>query len=114
MEKRAFKRFSANIHTRLFYGNMVYTGIITNLSETGMFICTQIRFSVDSMLVATILIDRHALKLPIKIMRTVRSDKYYNCINGSGLGVILLDPPKDYLEFITKYNSLHESSDTNL
>ncbi len=103
MEKRAFERLSTNLQARLFYGNMVYTGIVTNLSENGMFICTMMHFPVDSVLVAALLVDGHALKLSIKIKRTVKSNMHHNCIDGSGLGVRLLNPPNDYLKFVINY-----------
>ena len=54
MERRALKRMPAGITIKLFYRSAFYTGIVTDLSEKGMFISTHdmcfpfdSRFEVD-------------------------------------------------------------------
>lgn len=105
MEKRSCARFAAHLQARLFYGNMVYTGIITNLSDSGMFICTKMKFPVDSVLITVIQEGDHTVKLPVKIRRTFKSDHDGGYIEDSGLGVELLNPPKEYAEIVSKYRS---------
>ncbi|MBI4683481.1 MAG: PilZ domain-containing protein [Nitrospirae bacterium] len=102
MEKRASERLAVKIQLRLFYGNIVYTGIVTNLSENGMFICTKMSFPVDSVLIAIILLEEQTLKLPIKIRRAVRSNNHLNDVEDGGIGVSLLNPSKEYIDFIRK------------
>ncbi len=114
MEKRASERMPINIQSRLFYGNMVYTGTITNLSKNGMFICTKMSFPVDSVLIAIILLEEQTLKIPIKIRRTVRSNNYLNDIEDGGIGVSLLNPSKEYIDFISKTRAvLSKINDNN-
>ncbi len=103
-----------NLQSRLFYGNMVYTGIVTNLSENGMFISTKVSFPVDSFFIAIILLDTHTISIPIKIRRTVRAVDQLTGNGNSGLGVGLLNPSKEYLDFVGKTRaSLSNINDDN-
>jgi Tfp pilus assembly protein PilZ len=102
MEKREFQRLPVNLQLRLFYGNMVYTGVVTNLSENGMFISTKMSFPIDSVFIAVILLNEHTLKIPIKIRRTVRSGDHLNRPEDNGVGVGLLEPTREYMDFVSK------------
>ena len=102
-----------NLQLRLFYGNMVYTGIVANLSENGMFICTKMSFPVDSVLIAIILMEEQTLKIPIKIRRTVRSNNHLNDIEDGGIGVSLLNPSKEYIDFISKTRAVLSNINDN-
>jgi DUF4097 and DUF4098 domain-containing protein YvlB len=105
MERRAFERFPAKLQARIFFGNMVYTGVITNVSRNGMFISTKMGFPMDVVFMTVILLDNNStVDIPVKVKRTVK----INDCNGDvkcGLGVELLNPPQKYLEFISKYES---------
>lgn len=114
MEKRTFQRLPVNLQSRLFYGNMIYTGIVTNLSENGMFISTKVSFPVDSVFIAIILLDTHTISIPIKIRRTVRTAEQLTHTEESGIGVGLLNTSKDYLDFVGKTRtSLSNIKDNN-
>jgi len=102
MEKRAFQRLPVNLQSRMFYGNMVYTGIVTNLSENGMFISTKMNFPVDSILIAVILLDTHTISIPVKIRRIVREAEQSSRAEDCGIGIRLLNSSKEYLNFISK------------
>ncbi|MEW6601839.1 MAG: PilZ domain-containing protein [Nitrospirota bacterium] len=102
MEKRAFQRLPVNLQSRLFYGNMVYTGNVTNISENGMFISTKMAFPVDSVFIAVILLDSHSITLPIRIRRITRSSENSDLNGESGIGVGLINPSKEYLDFVRK------------
>ena len=91
-----------NLQSRLFYGNIVYTGVVTNVSENGMFISTKMSYPIDSVFIAVILLDEHTLQLPIKIRRTVRSGDHSNRPEDNGVGVRLLDPSREYIDFVSK------------
>ncbi len=106
MDKRAFERLPVNLQSRLFYGNMVYTGIVTNLSENGMFICTKMSFPVDSVLIAVILDDGNTIKVPVKIVRAVRSNNSFSP-ESSGLGVGLLSNSNEYMDLLSKCRAAH-------
>ncbi|HBH61361.1 MAG TPA: hypothetical protein DDX85_06420 [Nitrospiraceae bacterium] len=102
MEKRAFQRLSVNLQSRLFYGNMVYTGIVTNISENGMFISTKMSFPVDSVFIAIILLDTQTLSIPVKIRRTVKAAEHSSLNEDCGIGVGLLNTSKEYLDLVSK------------
>jgi len=101
MEKRAFQRLPVNLQSRLFYGNMVYTGIVTNLSENGMFIRTKMSFPVDSIFSVILLLETHTLSIPIRIRRTVAAEQLTGT-EDIGIGVGLLNCSKEYQEFVSK------------
>lgn len=97
-ERRAFERFHTNLEARLFYGKLIYAGKITDLSQKGMFINTNIKFPVSSEFMMVVLLDGQTVKIPIKVIRTSKSD--INNDPESGIGVELLDTPGIYLDFI--------------
>jgi hypothetical protein len=90
-EKRAVKRMAANLETRLSYGNMFYTGIVLNLSEKGMFIS----LPSNTTFLIIIRMEDKLLKIPAKVKRLTKTDSFYY-----GMGVELLTPPDEYLEFV--------------
>ena len=109
MEKRIFKRIYANIHARYFFDDIMYTGTITNLSENGMFIIINTdlyyfksRFNVE------LLIVNGSLDIPVMLSRFVETDGFYH-----SMGVEVVDPPKQYLEFVTSLKSSHNSAYSN-
>ena len=110
MERRAFNRIPIDLQARLFFGNLVYTGIVTNISEKGMFISTKMNFPSESVLVTSILINKHTLKLPIKIKRTVKSNNDNVYAGNSGIGVELLDPPGEYKRYVDSFKSSSNAS----
>ena len=48
MEKRAYSRIPANLDARVLYGNLIYSGKVTDISEAGMFINTKVSFPVNA------------------------------------------------------------------
>lgn len=95
MQKRAFERIPANIRVRFFSGISDYFGTVTNLSEKGMFISTEVNVPLEQQLEILIPLKEEVLKIPAKIISVIKSDK----IN-SGIGVILLNASNNYLEFV--------------
>ncbi|MBI4848783.1 MAG: PilZ domain-containing protein [Nitrospirae bacterium] len=105
MERRTVERLPAKLPARLFYGTIVYTGTVANLSENGMFICTKVQFPVDSMFIVVVLQDGQTFKLPIRVKRVAKPSADHACIEENGIGVELVNPPQDYLEFVSKCKS---------
>jgi Tfp pilus assembly protein PilZ len=98
-ERRVCERFSSNLQARLFYGNLIYTGKVTNISMSGMFISTKVKFPVNSEFLMVVLLDDRTVKIPIKVKRTIKQeDDYYSEL--SGLGVELLQAPRNYLDYV--------------
>ena len=99
MEKRASRRIHANLSLRYPCNNKFCYGTVTNLSENGMFIDTEMDFPVESKFDIFIHLKEDVLNVPVKISRLVKTGNIYN-----GMGVELLNLPKKYLQFLIKMN----------
>ncbi len=100
VERRAFERFPANLQARLFYGNMIYSGMVTNLSKGGMFVSTNVKFPVNTEFMAVVMLNNRTMKFPIKVRRSIKKEDGYSFRTGGGIGVELLDAPQNYLDYI--------------
>ncbi|NOZ69284.1 MAG: PilZ domain-containing protein [Deferribacteres bacterium] len=98
-ERRACRRIPANLQARLFYGNLIYTGTVTNLSEKGMFISTKVRFPVNSVCIMLVLVNGQVVKIPVKVRRTAAREGAYS--PDSGMGVELVNAPQNYLDYVS-------------
>jgi hypothetical protein len=98
MQKRRHKRRPVRLEARLFWGKTAYPGIVTSLSEKGMFICTKMSPPSDSVLEAVLHIKDKHLKVPVNVKWTVKMDGAQADEN-SGIGVEILDVPRTYTEF---------------
>ena len=100
-EKRVCARILANIDSRFFYGNLFYSGLVTNLSDRGMFISTKSFLPSDAMFIIIIRLENEFLKVIAKVKRvTSKVD------NNAGMGVELLNPPRSYIDFINRMKTL--------
>ncbi len=104
-ERRVCERFSSNLQARLFYGNLIYTGKVTNISMSGMFICTKVKFPVSAEFLIVVLLDERTAKIPIKVKRTIKQEDDYSS-ELSGLGVELLKAPRNYLDYVGSRNPI--------
>lgn len=96
-EKRSFKRISTNIDARFFYGNIFYSGVVSDISEGGMFINTKHCLNNDSMFVVIIRDNNDLLKVIAKVKRTSRQSETCN-----GMRVELMSPSMSYKDYIDK------------
>ena len=99
-EKRAFRRIPADLQARVLYGNLIYSGKVTDISENGMFINTKMNFPVNSVFLMVILVNDTVVKVPIKVKRSVRLENE-DSGNSSGIGVELVNTPKNYLDYVS-------------
>ena len=110
LEKRAFERFPANLQARLFFGNMIYSGMVTNLSKNGMFVSTKVKFPVNTEFMMVVLLNNRTLKMSIKVRRAINKEGYFHSEMDSGIGIELLDTPQNYLDYVgTRKSSLQVS-----
>lgn len=114
MERRIYDRLPSKLHARLFYENIIYAGIVSNLSENGMFICTRVNFPLDSMFPISLLQNGESFKISVIVRRISRPHDYQTSKEDNGIGVALLNPPKDYLEFVSKCRTSSAPSAFNL
>jgi hypothetical protein len=100
MEKRAFKRIPLQIQIKFFSGKTEYLGTATNLSEKGMLISAEVNFPLQKNLEIIIKYKENLFSIPAKITSFKRTGDVYN-----GIGVKLINPPQEYLEFVDSLKS---------
>ncbi len=90
-----------NLHARFLFDEVLYTGTISNLSGTGMYIKMDMglyyykpRFNVQ------LLLNNGLLEIPVKLSRFVEENGCYYV-----MGVEVVDPPKQYLDFVAGLGS---------
>ena len=99
MEKRAHIRLPSKLQARLVYGNLFYASSVTNFSEKGVYISAKMNFNVNAVFVLVLLISNKIVNVLGKVKRVVKSDNLQESIS-SGMGVELINPPVQYLEFV--------------
>ncbi len=95
MHKRAFERIHVNLEVEFSCREEDYRGKITNVSENGMFIQTEMHFPFDPRFEVHIPFKGNILKIPVKIARVVKTNNFYD-----GIGVEILEQTEEYLEFV--------------
>ncbi len=95
MEKRNYQRISTAVDARFLYGDMFYSGTIMNLSEKGMFMRTRICLPFNCLFEIIINKKDVLIKVNVRVKRVTKINGYYD-----GMGVEILNPQKEYLEFI--------------
>lgn len=112
MERRAYERIPipARVQVKFLLGNMIYPGVVTNVSENGMFIGTKLSFPIGTDLeIALILPTEEVLKIPIRVKRTTKTDAFYEYEynNYNGMGVELLSSPHRYKQFVNELRATY-------
>lgn len=102
MKKRAFDRIQKSIFVKFLDEKSEYPGIIMNLSEKGMFINTKETFPLKPKIEILIPLKEEILQVRGKIRSFVKAGKIYN-----GIGVELLNPAQNYLEFISNLRTFY-------
>ena len=97
MEKRTFERIDTNLEVNFDCGNSMRNGTVTNISERGMFIYTNMEFPLDLSFDLHLNLENKMIRTPVTVKRIARADRYYG-----GIGVELLNPTRNYLEFIDR------------
>ncbi len=94
MSKRGFERKNVKVEARFFYGSSIPSCKIKNISESGMCIISEIRHSLNSIVSVIIPSGKKMMDFPVKIIRMEAGN---NC---NLLGVKVLSPTSEYLEFV--------------
>ena len=109
MEKRAHKRLSSKLPARLVYGNLFYASSVTDFSEKGVFLKARMNFNINSVFVLVLLIGNRIVNVLGKVKRVVKSNDHKETIS-SGMGVELVNPPVQYLEFVKEQRIAADSA----
>jgi hypothetical protein len=101
MQKRAFERITSNIDVSFFCFDTDYKGTIINISENGIFISTdKVSFPFDPEFDVIIPDKKNMLTVPVRVRRVTKSGD-----NFDGIGAIVLNPSKQYLDFVRNLKS---------
>ena len=95
-ERRSHTRISTKIDARFFYGNLFYSGTVSNISQKGMFINTKRLLQSGSIFVVLIRIENQLFKVIARVKRNIRN----NSVN-DGMGVELLSPSAMYMDLVS-------------
>ena len=109
MEKRAHKRLPSKLQARLVYGNLFYASSVTDFSEKGVFLKAKMNFNVNSVFVLVLLLSNRIVNVLGKVKRVVKPDYQKESIS-SGMGVELINPPAQYLEFVKEQRIANDSA----
>jgi len=104
-ERRAFDRVPTGMEARFLCGNRYYAGKITDVSEKGMFINTDIRLPNDINLDIIMLIDNAITIVPVTVKRSVEASFRSDDFSCGGMGVELVRTPIEYLTYVTNLKS---------
>lgn len=107
IERRTLKRIPTNIWTGIRHSseNIIFSGTLKNCSENGMYIRGRILFLFDSKVEILIPLEKDILRVPTKVTRIVMRGNIYE-----GIGVEILNPPQNYLEFVASQRNVTHSS----
>ena len=95
MEKLNSNRIPEDLTVVFPLSNKIYTGTVTNLSGNGMLIDSEFNLPTKSRFELLISIYNEILKIPaIFVRREIEGN------HNKGMVVKLLDPPKEYLDFV--------------
>jgi hypothetical protein len=95
IERRSAVRVPVGEDVKICEGNLFFSGTALNLSEKGMFIGTKKYFRREAISLIVMRLKDRLFKLPAKIKRSTLKTGFYD-----GIGVELIDPPRDYIEFL--------------
>jgi hypothetical protein len=108
-DRRSYTRVPSRIQARFFCGSRIYAGDITDISEKGMFVSTDMRLPVNSRIDIMILVDRKVVKIPVTVRRTVKLDNPGGNNANNGMGVELTRSVQKYIDYIHSVNPFHRS-----
>lgn len=94
VQKRMFERISVNIQARFYYGNIFYSGKITNMSENGIFLQTRTSVPQSSLFPVIIRTDTMLLNILTRVMWAAPPDRQH-----CGVGLEIVNPSENYIEY---------------
>ena len=104
MEKRSCDRISDSLDADITLDGLNYSGIIMNYSEEGLFLVSATLYEVDEvdekteMVVMCTLPSEEKINLRCKVKWFNKKDSPFGV--SLNMGLIILDPPEKYIEFI--------------
>ncbi len=109
MERRSHERVLAKVKARMFYGNIFYSGMVTDLSEKGVFVSTKMNFPPNSVFILVVLVKNQSIKILGRVKRALRADGDESNMK-RGMGIELLSPPHEYTSFVRDCRLTNDST----
>jgi len=97
IHKRNSERIPVKLPLRLPLSNTFVPGTVTDLSDNGMFINSELCFPLESKFEVLVKLKNEILSIPVQIARIVMSND-----KNKGMGVRILNYPPKFLEFLIK------------
>jgi len=105
-ERRTYDRVQTSMEARFFCGNRYYAGKITDVSEQGMFISTDIRLPINSSFDIMMVINDQVTSVPVTVRRSIESTYRSDNLSSGGMGVELMKSPTQYLNYVSRLKSV--------
>ena len=99
-EKRTSKRISTHFLVSFFNGDSLNNGLVTNISENGIYFISGADLSSGLNIEMSIPLKEENLKVPIKITRSEKTGNLYDAF-----GAELLNSSQDYIGFVHNKNA---------
>ncbi len=95
MSKRPFHKIRSNLKIKFFCSHSFCAGTLTDLSEKGMLIETKMTIPFDRIFDVVICLRERLIRVHVRFRKLIGNNKSYDI-----MAVDVLNPQKDYLEFI--------------
>ena len=100
IEKRAYERIPKCLGVKVLNGDSLHKGLVTNLSQNGMYFITGAYLSSGQNIEVSIPFKEGNLKATVKVIR-IKKDNIFD-----GFGAELLNSHSDYLEFVNSLRTI--------
>lgn len=96
-KKRSNERLPSSLIVKFSHRDSTHYGIVSNISEKGMFINSGVILPLDTRLKLSFLLKKGELDVPVIVRWSQNLDGFYD-----SMGVELVKPSKRYLQLVDK------------
>ncbi len=102
MRKRTYYKIPSPLKVRFFCSHSFCAGTATSLSKRNMVIETKMALPLNGQFNVIICLREKLIKVPVKLKKMIGSNNSYDV-----MAVEILEPQKDYLDFVNSINPLY-------
>ncbi len=99
-KKRAYERIPIFLDIKVLNGDLQHIGLVTNLSENGMYFISGANLSSGLNIEVSIPFKKNYIMVPVKVIRRKKDNIY------DGFGAELTNPYQDYIDFVCSHKAL--------
>jgi hypothetical protein len=100
MNKRSSERVQVKLSARFVYNDVVCPGVVTNLSENGIFISTRVKPPLGTVVEIDMSLDNKIMVAPFQVKRRVKTRNFTHYDERNGIGCELMSTPGSYQEYV--------------